>query len=628
MISSSLELDPLTGRESDVLRLMSTGKSNPQIAKELVVSVETVRWYTKQIYSKLGVHSRTQAVLRSQELGMFAPVARPAKAAKSPPPLVLPHYATPFIGREKELKEIGNLLARPEVRLVTIAGPGGSGKTRLCIEVARRWRSLFPGGVFFVSLAPLKAVTDLAPAVARALGLHLNDKDDPQQQLTRWLRDRPVLLVLDNLEHLPGGAAWVSAYLAATRHPKLLVSSHTSLNISAEWVRYLGGMAYPGREDTLEMAHEVEAYPAVQLFIERARRVSAGFDPVENRACVVQICRLLQGFPLALELAAGWLKSLPCPAIVAEIRDGTGRLDSRQADRADRHHSLEAVFAYSWPLLTPEEQRVMLRLSLFRGGFSLLTAEQVAGATLLILTGLVDKSFLTLDPAGNFHIHELLRHFAAGRLEQKAPDLLTTRTSRLLLWSLFVKGDFTRAAQLAGEVLARSAPNTLEQAFGLALTGILAGIEEDYHRCRELCTAAHDLVQMAVNDPDPVTAIFTRVGMAITACGQDDYAQLRRHVTPALGQARTMRSPAFTLLCLPLLAIQLAHEAEPEQAVRLLSLTFNHPAHTAAWLEKWPLLTRLQQDLAVELAEGQYTALWAAGRALDLNRVEDWLPAG
>ena len=614
MIINQPEPDPLTGREQDVLRLMTDGQTNREIASELVVSIETVRWYTKQIYGKLGVHSRTQAVLRSRELGLFKAQSKGYRQPSPKPIVQLPQYATPFVGRQQILQEVGERLAQPDVRLITIAGPGGTGKTRLCVELARRNSGRFAGGVCFVPLAPLDSIEEATAEVAHQLGMRFSSNQELGQQLAAYLRDKPLLLVLDNMEHLPNGSAWVGALLSATRRLKLLVSSQASLNLSAEWVRYLQGVPYPDR-----LTSDAGEYAAVQLFMERAQRVSADFDENKNLACVVEICRLLYGVPLALELAAAWLKSLSCAQIVTEIKESADFLITRHTDIEARHYSLQAVFDYSWKLLTDRERRVLLRLSPFRDGFSRKTAEEVAGADLPLLSSLVDKSFLIHTDQGNYLFHELLRLYAADLLEKQGTGTLTTRSGKLLLWSLFMKGDFGRAEQLAADILVRSVPGTVEQAFGLALMGLLAGMQEDYGRCHEMGKVAFSLVEKIPEGGDPLTQVFVHLALAVASCGFGEYEQTRNQTAIALDQAVQMQSPAFALLCLPLTAVFMAHIAETEQAVQLLALAFNHPAHTSAWLEKWPLLTQLASDMAAELGTTLYTELWQKGRTIDLD---------
>lgn len=623
-------LDPLTEREMDVLRHMARGLTTRQIARQLFISVETVRWYTKQIYSKMGVHSRTQASLRARDLGLISasPGGRPSPPAHPVTPAfpvrpALPIYATPFVGRDQEVRDIDALLREPTVRLVTVAGPGGMGKTRLCAEVARRQGDYFADGVVFVPLAALTGVDEITTAVARALQLHLKVDESPDTQLRRYLSERRLLLVLDNVEHLTSVAAWVARLLETTHRLKILTTSHASINVSAEWVRYLEGIPFPSQDAKTDVA----TFGAVQLFVDRARRVRQDFSLAQNQDCVVEICRMVRGMPLALELAASWVKVMICRQIAAEIRHNIDFLAARQQDIDARHRSLRAVFDYSWHMLSDAERRLLRRLSVFRGEFGLDVARQVAGATPAALSTLVDRSFLTLDAAGTYEMHPLLRQYAEERLENQLPGMLTTRSSMLLTWSSLVKGNFDRSAELAEGILARSSDRTdpTEEAFGLALLGVLAGMEEDYGRCRQLCDASLALSHKVSNGHDLITAVFAELGLAVAGCGEQEYYEARCNISQALHHATAIQSPAFITLCLPVVAVVLAHAAEAEQATAVLALAFTHRASTPTWMEKWPLLLRLRADLQADLGREAYATIWAEGQTRSLRAVTDEL---
>ena len=486
----SIPLDPLTAREQDVLRLMMAGLANRQIAADLGIETDTVRWYTKQIYSKLGVHSRTEAVLRAQEYGLASTnvAEKPAKPVQ--PTHNLPAYQTLFAGRKYELEAVTGLLQSDQARLITIAGLGGTGKTRLAVEAAQTQLHLFPGGVYFVPLAPIQKADDMETAVARTIGLYLTAADNINERLQTFFRDKPVLLIMDNfehLEHLELGAQWIGNLLDNTQELSIIVTSRSSINISAEWVRHLGGVDFPIRADV----EDPMAYSAIQLFVDRVKHVRADFSLQAEQTHVIEICRLVRGMPLAIELAAAWARTLPCAQIAREIRRNIDFLSTSLHDVDPRHGSLRAVFDTSWQLLTPGEQQALQRLSVFRGGFGLAAAEQVAGATPLLLSQLIDKSLLNLHSAGQYEMHELLRQYVAERLSQAPLTTLSTRSGKLLAWSKLIQGEFDQAADVAQDIIVRkSGRNAAEEAFGLALSGVLSGMDGDYQRCHQLCTAA------------------------------------------------------------------------------------------------------------------------------------------
>ena len=353
-----------------------------------------------------------------------------------------------FIGRSQEIDEISVLLDDPSCRLLTLAGPGGIGKTRLATELSERLKATFPDGIYFVALAPLTHAAQILTAIAEATPFRFQqDGRDPHEQFFAYLREKHakhLLFILDNFEHLLDGVELVSEILAATSGAKVLITSREALNLQEEWVRQLGGLNYPAAPD----GRPLEAYSAIRLFLDAARRVRGDFSLADHSASVVEICRLVDGMPLAIELAAGWLKTLQPEGIVQEIRRSMDILATRSRNLPERHRSIRSVFAQSWELLSKDERDVFQKLSVFRGGFTREAAEVVAGATLHTLAGLVDKSLVRLSAEGRYEIHELLRQYGAeqmntagqastvenayieyflGRLRQLEPDIKAFR---------------------------------------------------------------------------------------------------------------------------------------------------------------------------------------------------------
>jgi predicted ATPase/DNA-binding CsgD family transcriptional regulator len=323
---------------------------------------------------------------------------------------------TPFIGREDELAEIDHVLADPSCRLLTLVGPGGIGKTRLASEAAARQRDAFMDGVFFVALAPLTSADDVLAAVAEAMPFRAQtDGTALRTQFFAYLAERGALnalLVLDNFEHVLGAADLVAELLAAAPALKLLITSREALNLHGEWVRHIGGMGYPASTDDVAALAD---YSAVALFIDCARRI--GFSIAEaDLPSVAELCRLVEGTPLAIELAAGWLKALSPAEIAAEVRGNIDILASRSRNLPERHSSIRAVFEHSWRLLPQTEREAFLRLSCFRAGFTREAAAAVAGASLHRLAALVDKSMVYRSASGRYHVHELLRQYGTEQL--------------------------------------------------------------------------------------------------------------------------------------------------------------------------------------------------------------------
>ena len=326
----------------------------------------------------------------------------------------LPAQPTSFIGREPEIAEIVGVLNDVNCRLLTLLGPGGIGKTRLSIEsIDRLTTSRFEHGIFYVPLAPLTSADDIVTTVIGVLGIMIGDKGTPQEELVKFLTQRNLLLVMDNFEHVLDGADLVADILNVAPDVKILVTSREALNLQQEWVWQVKGMRFP-ENTTLD---DIDQYSALKLFLDRARRVQHNFSAVDNQACAIRICQLVDGMPLAIELSASWLKTLSCHDIISQIEHGIDFLSTRTRDITERHRSIRAVFDHSWNLLSLDERAVFSRLSVFRGGFTRDVAEKVATADLLTLSRLVEKSMVRRDETGRYDVHELLRQYAEEKLD-------------------------------------------------------------------------------------------------------------------------------------------------------------------------------------------------------------------
>jgi predicted ATPase/DNA-binding SARP family transcriptional activator len=333
----------------------------------------------------------------------------------------LPPQTTPFVGRHAELAQIADHIARDDCRLLTLIGVGGIGKTRLALHAAGQALDAFADGVYFVPLARIDSAAFLVPTIAEAIACPLSGKEDPRVQLLTYLHGKEMLLVLDNYEHLfssPGSAGSGRDLLLdmIRRAPalKLLVTSRERLNLHAEWLLAVHGLPYPPEETALED----ETFGAVELFAQGAQRVRPAFSLAAERPQVVRICRLLDGMPLGIELAAAWVPMMSCSEIVEELSQGLDLLSTRYHDVPARHRSLEAVFSHSWELLSEPERDVFQKLSVFRGGFDRQAARRVAGASLETLAALVNKSLLRIDSPGRYNMLEPLKQYVAAKLSE------------------------------------------------------------------------------------------------------------------------------------------------------------------------------------------------------------------
>jgi predicted ATPase/DNA-binding SARP family transcriptional activator/tetratricopeptide (TPR) repeat protein len=330
------------------------------------------------------------------------------------PPHNLPAQLTPFVGREALLCQIDERLQDPACRLLTLIGPGGAGKTRLALEAAHRQLEAYRDGVYVAFLGALQSVEAIAPTIAQALDLPLQ-RGDPYQQLLNYLRGREMLLVLDNWEHLLAGAALVTEMLQAAAGLQIVATSRARLNVQGEHLLPLGGMDLPPA--SLGDPERAVQYSAVQLFLQGARRAEPGFAlGDDNVADVIRICHLVEGIPLALLLAAAWVRALSSAEIATEVETDIDVLASEGRDVPERQRSMRAVFDHSWRLLDAHQQQVLAALSSFRGGCTREAAQRIAGASSRDLMALVDRSLLAHTPAGRYEMHELLRQYAEERL--------------------------------------------------------------------------------------------------------------------------------------------------------------------------------------------------------------------
>ncbi len=316
----------------------------------------------------------------------------------------LPASPSPLLGRERELDELGQLLGRGEVRLVVLTGAGGSGKTRLALEVAGTVAGSFANGVAFVDLAPLRDPTLLAIAISGALGIQA--AGDPLQALTTALGPRELLLLLDNAEHIREGTPILSELIARAPRLTILVTSRVVLHLSGEHV-------YP--------VEPLGSDAAAQLFLERAREADARFQTERGEEPVIRrIVDRLDGLPLAIELVASRTRTLSPTELLRRLDEGLPLLVGGPRDLPARQRTLRATLEWSFDLLAADEQRDLARLSVFAGGCTLEAAETVCETTLDRLSSLVDHNLVlrSTDHHGSrYSLLETIREFAAEQLE-------------------------------------------------------------------------------------------------------------------------------------------------------------------------------------------------------------------
>ncbi|MCB0061992.1 MAG: tetratricopeptide repeat protein [Caldilineaceae bacterium] len=391
-----------------------------------------------------------------------------------------------FVGRAVELAELTELLGDPVCRLLTIVGPGGIGKSRLALQMAMTYTATdsdehashpFPDGIYFIALASHSTINTVLTTIADVLGFPLQGREEPHKQLMGYLRNKAMLLVLDNFEQLlpsqgqlptspsrsifeasPSRAiSFVTSLLDHAPEIKVLISSRIRLAIQREHVLHLSGMEVPTTPATRRSeksaattaqllsarfpiaVHEALAYSSVQLFVQSAARLRPDFTlTTGNINAIIDICRRVQGTPLGILLAAAWITVLTPNEILHELESNLDLLETQEHDVPSRQRSVRATFDYTWNMLSPRDQDVFKKLVIFRGSFTRQAAQQVSGASLRELMTMVDKSLLMPAEDGRFGMHELLRQFGVEKLEetpalaQAARDQHCTYYSRLM----------------------------------------------------------------------------------------------------------------------------------------------------------------------------------------------------
>ena len=349
----------------------------------------------------------------------------------------LPRQMTSFIGRREEISAVRHLLCDElGCRLVTLVGAGGVGKTRLAIAAGEALVDRFADGVYFVPLVGVENAPFVPTAIAEALCMQISAASDVTTQLRAFLCNKSLLLVLDNVEQLLAdqsnrGERFVSLIhdlLIDAPDLHLLLTSREPLSIQPEWIYAVAGLSYPvGERLRSTSERSLQVYGAMELFYHRARRVQVDFNWQQEWTSMSRICRYVEGLPLAIELAAPWIETLSCEEIAAQIEADMDFLKTTLRDVEPRHRSIRRVFEQTWQMLTEEERHVLSRLSVFRSGFTRLAAEQVAGATLPLLSSLVGKTLLRRDGDGRYDSQELLRQFCAEKLAGEADAVVRAR---------------------------------------------------------------------------------------------------------------------------------------------------------------------------------------------------------
>jgi len=419
----------------DLLRhyRVEAGLTQEDLADHSGVSVRTISDLErglKQTPRQVTISLLAQALgLSDDENGVLRTAAENKRDVDPGQPLAstVPAPLTPFVGRVREIQEVREMLLGVEVRLVTLTGPGGTGKTRLALQVANTVPASFPDGLYFVDLAAIREPDLVAARIAQTIGVPATAQWSVTADLEAYLRDRQALLILDNFEQVVLAGPLVARLLAGCSRLKVLVTSRVVVRVSGEHIYSVPPLQVPDLQ-TLPPPEQLAEYEAVRLFVMRATAASPSFAlTADNVSAVATICRRLEGLPLAIELAAARLRVLSPQALATRLSDRLGLLTGGAQDVPSRQQTLRATLDWSYQLLQPDEQQLLAQLAVFAGGCTVEEAQAIVdrNAHIDVLGGvssLVDHSLLLRrdgrDGEMRFHMLETIREYALARLAE------------------------------------------------------------------------------------------------------------------------------------------------------------------------------------------------------------------
>lgn len=396
----SAPLDEFKEREVEIINLMADGLSNKEIADRLFITKETVRWYNKQIYSKLGTSRRTEAIALAREMNVIGDSSSEELSTQNIQHK-LPVTTGPFIGRDADLSEFSDLLHNPDIRLLSIIATGGMGKSRCALELGHLIKANYEHGAVFIDLTSVRKPDDIANHTLSSLGLSINDNQKPQEVLFDYCREKELLLIFDNFEDVLTGANLLTDILEHAPRVTIIATSRERLNLRAETVVYL--------EPIIENGDK--------LFIELASMMRPNIVIEEQELADIQsIVALVGGLPLGLVLAVTWIDTLSIYEIAEEIQANLDFLSAEMGDMPERQRSIHAVIEPTWNRLKENEQKAFMWASIFRGGFTRELFQKVTSASIRTLQTLQNHSLIHHGQGRRYDMHPLLRQYAHERL--------------------------------------------------------------------------------------------------------------------------------------------------------------------------------------------------------------------
>ncbi|MGB7338911.1 MAG: tetratricopeptide repeat protein [Phototrophicaceae bacterium] len=419
----SAPLDEFKERELEVINLMAEGLSNKEIADQLYITKETVRWYNKQIYSKLGTSRRTEAIALAREMGLIGNTqTENAKAIRHK----LPTTTGPFIGRDNDLKDLSDLLHNPDIRLLSIIATGGMGKSRLSLELGHLINGNYEHGVVFIDLTSIQNHADIAEFLLSSLGLNIVESQTVQETLFDYCREKELLLIFDNFEHVLSGARLLTDILDIAPRVKIITTSREKLNLRVETSYQLEPILDDGKQLFIEIALLRE--PTLKI-------TEDDYDDLQH------IVDAVGGLPLGMVLAATWIDTLSIAEIAEEIQANLDFLSAEMGDMPERQRSIHAVIEPTWKKLNDDERKAFMYTSVFRGGFSREIFQNVTGVSVRIFQSLLHRSLIHHVDGKRYNIHPLLKQYALEKLEthKMLDDARSSHLAAILDYALVQK---------------------------------------------------------------------------------------------------------------------------------------------------------------------------------------------
>ena len=398
-------------------------------------SLEIYAAYEKMLVEEIGTEpsDEVQALVESIRNGTLAietPTSAAVEKASLPVPNNIPIALSPFFGRQSELAQLRGYLQNPHMRLVTMIGQGGTGKTRLAIEAARQNMRLFPDGVWFVALESVVSADLVLPEIYKVMGIAYPHRDQAQQELIKYMNGHHILIVLDNFEQLLDASAIISEVIQHTENSKIIVTSREMTGLPEETNMYLDGLE--GRPEGSQSKEKIieKMSSAAAMFVERAKRIQPDFDPNTDELTLVEaICDLVARLPLGIELAASGLRNQTLQELHDRIMADISFLESDRPDLPERQRSLTSVFNTFWEQLAEDEQMLIGRLSVFCGVVTQEAAKQVAGVSVFFISNLVSRGFLKRVGSYGYRAHSMHRQYVRAKLKEDA-DLFQSISGR------------------------------------------------------------------------------------------------------------------------------------------------------------------------------------------------------